>query len=241
MDWNTDDNVEYVRGASFESHLIQVCGLKLPRRQPKPAEVSGHTLYRCVDWNMKLVCRSWPFTYGHTLYRCVDWNIIRNTIITITAVTPYTGVWIETLMSCRHRSLSLSHLIQVCGLKLPGLLGYAEVRQSHLIQVCGLKLLHHRRKEEQGLVTPYTGVWIETTHGVVNVKANMTSHLIQVCGLKHRHVPVKIRLDRLASHLIQVCGLKPYIHPFGNSDFIFCHTLYRCVDWNSVSRNTWTL
>ena len=67
------------------------------------------------------------------------------------------------------------------------------------------------------LVTPYTGVWIETHH-LKCQSLLLMSHPTRVCGLK----PEKTRKKNIVhqSHPTRVCGLKPLCDP---SDLIIQH------------------
>ena len=61
--------------------------------------IRGHTLHGCVDWNagFQTVTYKKP---GHTLHGCVDWNdsVSYNVGLQKSPVTPFTGVWIETIV-----------------------------------------------------------------------------------------------------------------------------------------------
>ena len=59
---------------------------------------TSHTLRGCVDWNSNKEVDIGDYS-GHTLRGCVDWNfriIIANNLF---IVTPFVGVWIETVGS----------------------------------------------------------------------------------------------------------------------------------------------
>ena len=103
--------------AGEASHPVWVCGLKpcLICCDCRPYRVTpcmgvwietailrcnkwrspGHTLYGCVDWNIKLR-KQMAEAKGHTLYGCVDWN---------------SSVGLDS-------AISASHPVWVCGLKL---------------------------------------------------------------------------------------------------------------------------
>ena len=55
---------------------------------------------------------------SHTLRGCVDWNRITRGITVCDRVTPFVGVWIETLSLHHEKGNSKSHPSWVCGLKL---------------------------------------------------------------------------------------------------------------------------
>ena len=98
-------------------------------------------------------------------------------------VTPFVGVWIETLSIIALRNALASHPSWVCGLKLLMVLFLSFLMsvtpfvgvwietclcrctllsaRSHPSWVCGLKQFEHA-KFHYPLVTPFVGVWIET-------------------------------------------------------------------------------
>ena len=100
-------------------------------------------------------------------------------------VTPYVGVWIETSVDTALASFAQSHPTWVCGLKLMclklwmryltshptwvcGLKLFGIIRmlafvKSHPTWVCGLKLPCYWQLAIPDNVTPYVGVWIETS------------------------------------------------------------------------------
>ena len=107
--WSMETNIP------LESHPSWVCGLKLKMEHDVRIHRS-HTLRGCVDWNSRKK------------------DIWRNTI-----VTPFVGVWIETLQLCKHRILIKSHPSWVCGLKLKSFVETRKQKGSHPSWVCGLK------------------------------------------------------------------------------------------------------
>ena len=58
-----------------------------------------------------------------------------------------------------------------------------------------------------GKVTPYVGVWIENAMIFTIFVSSWQSHPTWVCGLKHPHVIVFKTIVK--SHPTWVCGLKP--------------------------------
>ena len=54
-------------------------------------------------------------------------------------VTPYVGVWIETYDSGQSSDLQKSHPTWVCGLKHPHVIVFKTIVKSHPTWVCGLK------------------------------------------------------------------------------------------------------
>ena len=77
-------------------------------------------------------------------------------------VTPFVGVWIETLSEKEHRQKRQSHPSWVCGLKQTNRNSSLISILSHPSWVCGLK--PHKQEVHKLLyfVTPFVGVWIET-------------------------------------------------------------------------------
>ena len=67
-----------------------------------------HTLRGCVDWNFFL-WQLFRFAPSHTLRGCVDWNREIAGISAFSHVTPYVGVWIETLITCFTSASIKSH------------------------------------------------------------------------------------------------------------------------------------
>ena len=137
------------------SHPSWVCGLKPSRvtispcrQQSHPSWVCGlkqrilcfwqrferHTLRGCVDWNIKNLSRI-GMDKCHTLRGCVDWNLIFITLHIKTLVTPFVGVWIETLRDNQKLVKHKSHPSWVCGLKRPKPLG-SKNPLSHTLRGC---------------------------------------------------------------------------------------------------------
>ena len=104
-------------------------------RKPETSTIASHTLRGCVDWNLPMQQKSTPFimshpswvcglklpfrlpcyTYKcHTLRGCVDWNYILLACRAIYAVTPFVGVWIETLACKLADNRGWSHTLRGC-------------------------------------------------------------------------------------------------------------------------------
>ena len=77
------------------SHPSWVCGLKQDVISLFVL-IGSHTLRGCVDWNQHQAQPEYRM-YRHTLRGCVDWNIYIKFILIENNVTPFVGVWIETL------------------------------------------------------------------------------------------------------------------------------------------------
>ena len=171
----------------------------------------------------------WLPLLSHTLRGCVDWNISPRRRRYFSWVTPYVGVWIETLTRRKSPMSFESHPTWVCGLKLKIKLFAIITNGSHPTWVCGLKLF--------GAVAT---AWITLSHptwvcGLKPSSSSLTvdlsqSHPTWVCGLKHTH-------GRLLSSLVDVT---PYVGVWIETPTVIdcsvtrSHTLRGCVDWNVV-------
>ena len=122
-------------------------------------------------------------------------------------VTPYVGVWIETVMCGLKHDNPMSHPTWVCGLKLPKAIAarseslvtpYVGVwietvmcglkhdnPMSHPTWVCGLKLPKAIAARSESLVTPYVGVWIETSMAQYSAISKMVTPCVGIYGLEH--------------------------------------------------------
>ena len=159
------------------------------------------------------------------------------------------GVWIETLFICTSRPRAGSHPTWVCGLKLKNVEYGKEKAMSHPTWVCGLKQWWGEHVYRQP-VTPYVGVWIETSiiiffkvrkshtlrgcvdwNNVIGKKrCGVWSHPTWVCGLKLSNLP----LMRMASKVTPYVGV--WIETPWYLLYLFLpgsHTLRGCVDWNT--------
>ena len=79
-----------------------------------------------------------------------------------TYVTPYVGVWIETIGGINNSQIKKSLLMWECGLKLHGEYQLGLLYLSLLMWECGLKHIQKLSLVIFDTVTPYVGVWIET-------------------------------------------------------------------------------
>ena len=145
--------------------------------------VIRHTLRGCVDWNFRW-CRQDSVQSSHTLRGCVDWNVKLARFFELQKkshpswvcglkhncwrylcspgrvtpfvgvwietlddgskswlqrVTPFVGVWIETWDTYSSRRSPESHPSWVCGLKLARCRDISFLCRSHPSWVCGLK------------------------------------------------------------------------------------------------------
>ena len=158
VDWNIDGTK--VIAAEDKSHPSWVCGLKL---------------FDKVKYNINT---------RHTLRGCVDWNPKIPISLIIPYVTPFVGVWIETLLHGWWYTIRWSHPSWVCGLKLSHRYSFRKQLPSHPSWVCGLKLIRRLyiifcvRHTLRGCVDWNLKIGKEAVH-------ILRSHPSWVCGLKH--------------------------------------------------------
>ena len=130
-----------------------------------------------------------------------------------TGVTPYVGVWIETLSYRQRLQRNLSLLMWECGLKHPTVYAFWF----------------------QKTVTPYVGVWIETLVRPTRM-SSWKSLLMWECGLKQgrRHIA-----GWLQGH--SLCGSVDWnIETTAGFEAAVSHSLCGSVDWNrSNGQRVW--
>ena len=146
----------------MQSHPSWVCGLKQTGRSLGRG-LCSHTLRGCVDWNSESVSR-WSASRSHTLRGCVDWN--SSLLFDLIEARTSHPSWVcgLKLLPCRWLGVrALSHPSWVCGLKPWCVDGCDEPGTSHPSWVCGLKLKRHLGNLASSIVTPFVGVWIETS------------------------------------------------------------------------------
>ena len=119
-------------------------------------------------------------------------------------VTPFVGVWIET-----HLFVSVSHSVWshpswVCGLKLSHDKRTIHRTGSHPSWVCGLKHLGVCSCRKTWYVTPFVGVWIETSPWWITTLPSLVTPFVGVW-------------------IETVCLLSGQLSSL-------CHTLRGCVD-----------
>ena len=154
---------------------LSVCSIEQSR---------SHTLRGCVDWNVSneadAVSKS-----SHTLRGCVDWNILpaQRDIAQMTShpswvcglklkrlinfwisglVTPFVGVWIETLVLLFRVCTRLRHTLRGCVDWNYFTKKKATNKKSHTLRGCVDWNISHILARSQRAVTPFVGVWIET-------------------------------------------------------------------------------
>ena len=185
------------------SHPSWVCGLKRMSEKGRVA-ACGHTLRGCVDWNIALLialigCKVTPFVgvWIETIFIGGDDKTL--------SVTPFVGVWIETAKLLRN---------QLWGDVTPFVGVWIETDFPRVLdkfpQVTPfvgvwIETPCWAKNRLEQYVTPFVGVWIETLTSGQNM-TNEMSHPSWVCGLK------------LLMRIMCLCVLR--------------HTLRGCVDWN---------
>ena len=221
--------------AELKSHPTWVCGLKLMINF-RIINICCHTLRGCVDWNRlyryhrlwwgvtpyvgvwieTLILNNLPVRIScHTLRGCVDWNQLKKPLEVPPDVTPYVGVWIETRQSDNKHFIWQSHPTWVCGLKLPVTWYGRHAVVSHPTWVCGLKLPKAIAARSESLVTPYVGVWIETSMAQYSAISKMVTPCVGIYGLEH------------CSLVGQVYGRTVSIRPL----MYFSPGFWFCYDW----------
>ena len=144
---------------------------------------------------------------GHTLRGCVDWNQTWGQSRTITGVTPFVGVWIETLLSRPHtRCMRVTPFVGVW-IETENTARLYDNVLSHPSWVCGLKPLVRSARP-----------------------SHIESHPSWVCGLKLENVGVT---KTAWGHTLRGCvdwNLWCCHEKFSAEG----HTLRGCVDWNQA-------
>ena len=163
-------------------------------------------------------------------------------------VASFTDAWIETKGSKCAGSKSLSHLLQMRGLK-PLALGWKWKvgERSHLLQMRGLKPLYGQNASplavasftdawiETGItgiktrwwgVASFTDAWIETSSIAFLIVSTM-SHLLQMRGLKLIYLGINGNPHKVASFTDAWIETRSLSVQHSNK---FCRIFYRCVD-----------
>ena len=165
------------------SHTLRGCVDWNKLSSISSCSVSSHTLRGCVDWN-KYRVKERRTIVCHTLRGCVDWNNFVSVFHIFLCVTPFVGVWIETIPNP-------SNLIAVEGHTLRGCVDWNNIDYSYDLKVID--------------VTPFVGVWIETSTIIPDsFKGNVTPFV----GVWIETAGSRICLENPVSHPSWVCGLK---------------------------------
>ena len=210
VDWNT--GCLSIARRTRMSHPSWVCGLKhhpysthrmrcivtpfvgvwieTPSSSEKMEMILRHTLRGCVDWNL----REWShgsLQGSHTLRGCVDWNS----------------------KSIRKVDTTSSHTLRGCVDWNILLTLVSHDLISHTLRGCvDWNKSGHERQFDGCNVTPFVGVWIETTWDEQQKKNFLVTPFVGVW----------IETLLLLGHALASCR----------------HTLRGCVDWN---KKIWNL
>ena len=157
---------------------------------------------------------TWIITRGcypslcHTLHGCVDWNPCN-----LLAFRPSLG---HTLHGCVDWNF-LWH-------------GGKKVEQSHTLHGCVDWNIFWATILYRFLVTPFMGVWIETSMYPNRYKVNRVTPFMGV-WIETNILP-HVSMLFVSSHPSWVCGLK--LETIKVARVKLGHTLHGCVDWNSI-------
>ena len=142
-------------------------------------------------------------------------------------VASFTDAWIETRLKPCLRPSSMSHLLQMRGLKPNGGYRNAVEAASHLLQMRGLKLETSHKTNRYRCRIFYRCVdWntISPTYPIPFPVASFTDAWIETVN-EAGHTVTTVK-----SHLLQMRGLKLWWGKY--SDGYYGRIFYRCVDWN---------
>ena len=165
---------------------------------------------------------------GHTLYGCVDWNLKSSNSENLSEVTPCMGVWIETISKSRTWLFVYgSHPVWVCGLK-HDVTQYSRTVQSHTLYGCvDWNKIPLTPTRVFVCHTLYGCVDWNDTFGRRNVER--WGHTLYGCV--DWNIQTKACRLLLYSHTLYGCvdwnRLLAYQKICNDR-----HTLYGCVDWN---------
>ena len=149
-------------------------------------------------------------------------------------VTPYVGVWIETLTYNRIIPPGTSHPTWVCGLK-PSLSRLHRNSRSHTLRGCvdwntafAVHVLENHRHTLRGCV--------DWNIKIVFVVTRAKSHTLRGCvDWNFTGLPVAFEI---LSHTLRGCVDWNY-HGCNKLRLAGGHTLRGCVDWNNCRLNLW--
>ena len=162
------------------SHPSWVCGLKHVKCYVEIAVLS-HTLRGCVDWN-SCPCTSsiWVLVTPFVGVWIETLIVIR--LKSIFLVTPFVGVWIETL--CTRVLLMPSTVTPFVGVWIETSVWWSpRPVLRHTLRGCVDWNARSLQRTQLTKVTPFVGVWIETWFQKAYWEHNL-SHPSWVCGLK---------------------------------------------------------
>ena len=199
-----------------------------------------------MDWNEQPLSDE-QLKSSRIFYRCVDWNINKRLSELERTVASFTDAWIETWQCVEWPNLCRSHLLQMRGLKLPGLSVRTKIL-SRIFYRCvdwndGREYLHHFC-----IVASFTDAWIETTPESLRITsilvASFTDAWIETYILFY--APPEQR--RIFYRCVDwngdtwVAGKRHIVasftdawietHTYKQVNSYICRIFYRCVDWN---------
>ena len=121
-------------------------------------------------------------------------------------VTPFVGVWIETRLSSRNMPPWACHTLRGCVDWNLLYLNLLTILHSHTLRGCVDWNIDGMCASAGMYVTPFVGVWIETTN-VCGICRMSTSHTLRGC-VDWNYPSLQLLLTRPVSHSSWVCGLK---------------------------------
>ena len=160
VDWNIDGTEV---SAAEDSHTLRGCVDWNVNNELVYDQTNCHTLRGCVDWN-KATYRIASMPWCHTLRGCVDWNS--------NSESDTAPIWGHTLRGCVDWNEYVNY-------------GDDNDMPSHPSWVCGLKQQNVAGQPSCSKVTPFVGVWIETT-STLWYTLIVKSHPSWVCGMKQK-------------------------------------------------------
>ena len=92
----------------------------------------------------------------------IETTVITRLFLAVSLVAPHAGAWIETKAPQSVFEVITSHPMRVRGLKLRNKAVIVQVELSHPMRVRGLKLWVALEEDQEVLVAPHAGAWIET-------------------------------------------------------------------------------
>ena len=145
---------------AYQSHLLQMRGLKLLQASIK-FNTHSRIFYRCVDWNRRTIKRTEHYK-SRIFYRCVDWNIVVAVNLICSAVASFTDAWIETKRLSNDRSPQSVASFTDAWIETSTIAVLTVVTVSHLLQMRGLKQYPVWNMIPEYKVASFTDAWIET-------------------------------------------------------------------------------
>ena len=139
-----------------------MCGLKLVSSSLLSCASASHPSWVCglKPRHHFGACRG---STSHPSWVCGLKHHRFGTVFKISRVTPFVGVWIETVyIKMNNEEQDVTPFVGVWIEILPGFTYKLDATSSHPSWVCGLKHHQHQQRPSNNRVTPFVGVWIET-------------------------------------------------------------------------------